>query len=68
MFKVTDYVSFCADKGMQVLEALHFLLDMVPTFYALVRSKFEYQIQYCFEFSALNLTVEMSNETQFSIM
>ena len=29
--------------------------------------KFWYQIQYCFEFSALNLTVKMSNETQFSI-
>jgi len=51
---------------MQVLEALHFLLDMVQTFHALVQTKFECQIQYCF--SALNLTVEMSNETQFSIM
>ena len=30
--------------------------------------KFEYQIQYCFEFSALNLTVKMINETQFSII
>ena len=29
--------------------------------------KFEYQIQYCFEFSALNLAVKTSNETQFSI-
>jgi len=24
MFKVTDYVSFCTDKGRQVLEAFHF--------------------------------------------
>jgi len=36
MFKVTGYVSFCTDKGRQALEAFHFLLDMVQTFYALI--------------------------------
>jgi len=29
MFKLTDYASFCTDKGRQVLEAFHFLLDVV---------------------------------------
>ena len=59
MFKVTEDVSCCTDKCMQALEAL-FWRDVVHTV--------EYQIQYCFEFSALNLSVKMSNETQFSIM
>ena len=36
MFKVTDYVSFGTDKGMQALEAFQFLLDIVQTFYALI--------------------------------
>jgi len=36
MFKVTDYVSLCTEKGRQALEAFNFLLDMVQTFYALI--------------------------------
>ena len=36
MFKVTDYVSFCTDKGMQALEAFQFLLHIVQTFYAFI--------------------------------
>ena len=36
MFKVTDYVSFCIDKGRRALEVFHILLDMVQTFYALI--------------------------------
>ena len=36
MFNVTDYVSFCTDKGRQAVEAFHFLPDMVQTFYALI--------------------------------
>ena len=59
MLRVTEDVSCCTDKCMQALEAL-FWRDAVQTV--------EYQIQYCFEFSALNLSVKMSNETQFSIM
>ena len=68
MFKITGDVSYCTDKCMQVLEALYFLRDMVQTFCALIQLKFECQIQYCFKFSALNLTVKTSNETRFSIM
>ena len=45
-----------------------FWRDMLQTFCALIQAKLEYEIQYCFEFSALNLTVKMSNETRFSIM
>ena len=68
MFKVTEDVSCCTDKCMQALEALYFLGDVVQTFCALIQAKYEYQIQYCFEFSALNLAVKMSNETWFSVM
>ena len=64
MFKVTEDVSCCTDKCKQALEALYFLQDVVQKSFC----KFEYQIQYCFEFSALNLTVKMINETQFSII
>ena len=63
MFKVTEDVSCCTDKCMQPLEDLYFLRDVVQTFCALIQAKCEYQIQYCFEFSALNQTVKMSNET-----
>ena len=37
-------------------------------FFASIQSKSEYQIEYCFEFSAFNLAAEIGNETQFSIM
>ena len=57
MFRVTEDVSCCTDKCMQSLEALYF------TFCALIQATYEYQIQYCFEFSALNQIVKMSNET-----
>ena len=68
MFKVTEDVSCCTEECMQALETLYFWWDMVWMFCALIQAKFEYQIQYCFEFLALNVTVKMSNETQFSTM
>ena len=37
-------------------------------FFASIQSKSEYQIEYCFEFSAFNLAAEIGNETQFLIM
>ena len=68
MFKVTEDVSCCTEECMQALETLYFWWDMVWTFCALIQAKFEYQIQYCFEFLALNVTVKMSYETQCSTM
>ena len=68
MFKVTEDASCYTDKCMQALEALYFLRDLVQSFCALIQAKFECQIQYCFKFSALNLTVKTSNKTRFSIM
>ena len=68
MFKVTEDVSCCTEECMQALETLYFWWDMVWMFCALIQAKFEYQIQYCFEFLALNVTVKMSYETQCSTM
>ena len=62
------HVALINVSWLQALEALYFLWDMVQTFCALIQAKYEYQIQYCFQFSALNQTIKMSNETWFSIM
>ena len=61
------HVALINVSWLQALE-VYFLWDVVQTFCALIQAKYEYQIQYCFQFSALNQTVKMSNETWFSIM
>ena len=65
MLRVTEDGSCCSDKYMQ---ALCFELFIFCEMWFKLFCKFEYQIQYCFEISALDLAVKMSNKTQFSIM